>query len=650
MKYRPDIDGLRAIAVGSVVLYHLNEPWLPGGFVGVDVFFVISGYLITRLIHEELVATGDFSFRHFYLRRVRRLFPALFFTLLLTLTLGYQLFSPAHLTELSQSLVAAVLSVSNFFFWSVAGYFDSDSAMKPLLHTWSLSIEEQFYLIWPALLFWLFMRRKRGLIPAFIITMGVASLLFNIVFFAEQVRITSWFGTRDNQSVLDIHSTAFYMLPFRVFEFAIGAILVWMPNLGQAGRRYLAESSFGIGLVMIIYSAITFTSKTEFPSSAALLPCLGAALMMLAGPRHRLVTLVSNPVMVGLGLISYSLYLIHWPFIVFYCYWNYEALVWADFLLILLASVTAAWLMYRFVEQPFRRPRVDRSLPSPNRKFLFGTLGSALMLVMVSAHASISGGWPKRYPPDVLAQLSYQKGDYTEYFWHNLFRLERGFSGNGKPKVLVIGDSMAADFVNVLIEGGTGNELDLATIAIGENCKAVFPLSDSAYRAIFAGAAERCRKQHDKVLSQTELLAQADTIVLASYWWEVPLIQYVDTTAQYLAANSDAQIMVLGLKNQESNGIRFLSKHSLSAQIHKIRTPLHPHAGTINRLLQQNAAHYRYFDLVDRFCNTQGCQRVTEQGYVIVFDDAHFSEQGARFVGQGVDQAPWFHHLTTARQ
>jgi len=165
LAYRPDIDGLRAIAVLSVMFFHLEERALPGGFVGVDIFFVISGYLITKLIYSELQASGSFSFRNFYLRRLRRLFPALFATLLLSLLLASRLLAPADLVEFAQSLVTSILSISNLFFWSVAGYFDSDSSLKPLLHTWSLSIEEQFYFLWPALLVFLFHRKRALLVP-----------------------------------------------------------------------------------------------------------------------------------------------------------------------------------------------------------------------------------------------------------------------------------------------------------------------------------------------------------------------------------------------------------------------------------------------------------------------------------------------------
>ena len=649
LNYRPDIDGLRAIAVGSVVLYHLDKNLLSGGFVGVDIFFVISGYLITKLIYKELATTGDFSFSNFYLRRVRRLFPALFATLAACLLASYALFSPAFVVEFGKSLVAAIFSVSNFFFWSSSGYFDTQSAFKPLLHTWSLSIEEQFYLIWPALMVFLFSRKTNGLIPLFIGLMAVVSLGLNEWFFANQTTLNAWFGSGTDQSSFDVASTVFYLLPFRVFEFAIGAILVWLDGT-RYQRRYLGELSFAIGLAMVCYAITQFTDATQFPSTAALIPCVGAALMIFSGGTHRLAFIVDNRLLVGLGLISYSLYLVHWPLIVFYQYWNYVPLTPAEMSALVALSVILAYLMYRFIEQPFRRPKPAVAGTRPNRPFVLTAVVSTALIVVISSTAFASGGWLWRYPTEVLQQLKYQQGDYTEYFWNNVNRLADGFKDNGKPKVLIIGDSMAAGFSNALVAADAEQQLDIATIPIGHNCKAIFPLSNDQYQVIYGGAKEVCRAEHQKVLDKERLLKQADSIILASYWWEIPRLQYVPSTVAYLRSVSTAKVMVLGLKDQQSNGIWFLNKHSFSAQIHKIRTPLNAHAQAVNQLLKKSADDYHYFDLVDLFCDQRGCQRVTEDGYVIIFDGSHLSENGADFVAKNLPQTDWYKSLLSRKK
>src|SRR5688572_16591631 len=206
-RYRRDIDGLRAIAVMSVVLYHYAPGTFPGGFVGVDVFFVISGFLITRLIHDAVIA-NNFSFADFYLRRVRRLFPALLFTLLASTLAAILFLSPNHLTQYGGSLVSAIFSVSNFYFWRQSGYFDAAADTKPLLHTWSLSVEEQFYLVWPAVLVLLLTKTPRLPLLVVVGALGIAS-----VYLAER-----WLETDP--------SAAFFLAPARVIELASGAALV----------------------------------------------------------------------------------------------------------------------------------------------------------------------------------------------------------------------------------------------------------------------------------------------------------------------------------------------------------------------------------------------------------------------------------------
>lgn len=650
LKYRPDIDGLRAIAVGSVVLYHLDESLLSGGFVGVDIFFVISGYLITKLIIGEIVSSGDFSFKNFYLRRIRRLFPALFVTMLFCLCVGYFILSPTHLVELSQSLVSAIFSVSNIFFWSVAGYFDSDSSLKPLLHTWSLSVEEQFYLLWPLILLGLASLRRPRVIPAFIIIVGLLSLLLNEVFFAHQARITAWFGTEDNQAVLNVPSTVFYWLPFRVFEFAIGAILVW-PNRSLISRlskswRFSSEMIFGIGLAMVIWAIFGFDDKMEFPSSAALVPCVGAALIIFSGPSHQLSLILSNRLMVGVGLISYSLYLIHWPLIVFYRYWMGSDLTQIECVGLVLVALLVAFFMYRLVEQPFRKPKSSAGSSNPaNRPFLLGTLFAVIAIVSVSVNAVASKGWLWRYPADMVAQLSYKKGDYTEYFWANIHKFNRDFSRSDKPKVLVVGDSMAAGLMNVLVAGEAHKELDLVSLLVGENCKTMFGLTDQDYQAVYAGAKEICQREHNEILAKSQLFSEADTIILATYWWEEHNLKYIPSTVEYLQTLTAAKVKVLGLKVQQSDGIRFLSKHAFSPQVDKLRTPLNPKARRINQILKRQASNYDYFDLLGLFCNEQGCQRITKERYAIIFDGTHFSEHGARFVAAKLKYQPWFSEL-----
>lgn len=641
MNYRADIDGLRAVAVISVLLFHLNENFLPGGFVGVDIFFVISGYLITKLIVSELVSSQSFSFKTFYIRRVRRLFPAIFFTFSVSLLLAYSVFSPQHLASFGESVVYAITSLSNFLFWSQSSYFDQDNLFKPLLHTWSLSIEEQFYFIWPSLLFILYFYGKPKLVPFILIFVGAASLLLNLYFlFNGQDLLTFFLG--EGESSVDVRSTMFYLLPFRVFEFVIGALIFWLPASKNIYRR--DEILFLVGIGLIAYSLVFFDGETIFPYFNAVWPCLGAAMVIYSGPQHAFSILLRNKVMVGIGLISYSLYLIHWPFIVFYNYWKFDQLATIDYLLIGSTSLLAAMLMYRYVEQPFRKAKSD--VGHSNGPFLKVSLLLAIMLCVVSWNAYSSSGWLWRYPPQVKKQLEYKPGDYTEFFWTEMTAYQGGFSGNGKPKVFIVGDSMAADLVNALSAGGLTEQLDIATFKVMHQCRGLLPSPVEDYHA---GEKDRCLKEHRR-LENDSRLAQADAIILASYWWEAKFVDLLSATVVTLNENVSAKIFVAGIKDQPTNGIYFLTKNVYAPQIDKLRTPVPRNVYFMNRAMQRMPGTFTFFTLLDQFCEAEECQRVTPDRHIIIFDQSHMSPAGARFVGEKLPSVAWVKELLNTHE
>ena len=304
LRYRADIDGLRAIAVLPVVLFHFGFSTFAGGFVGVDVFFVISGFLITSLIVVE-IDESRFSIVRFYERRIRRIFPALFLVIIVTSIASAIILLPNDLKRYAKSVVAADWFFSNFEFWREAGYFDVDAHQKPLLHTWSLAVEEQFYLIFPPFLLLAarYLRRRYLLI---IMPIFVLSLTFSI-----------W-------AVYAKPSLAFYLTPSRMWEIMLGAWLALIP--WEAGKRFIPPSGYGLltllGIGMIAYGVFTFSANTPFPGAMALLPCGGAALVIFGGQNHPSMVsrLLATGPLVFVGKISYSLYLWHWPLIVLAAY------------------------------------------------------------------------------------------------------------------------------------------------------------------------------------------------------------------------------------------------------------------------------------------------------------------------------------------
>ncbi len=304
LAYRRDIDGLRAVAVLSVVFYHLGLPFDFNGFVGVDIFFVISGYLITGLINQEVVA-GKFSLLNFYLRRVKRILPALFVMVAVTTLFGILVMLPGDLKDLGKSAFAAVASLSNVYFWysEDTSYFARSSDLLPLLHTWSLGVEEQFYLFWPPLL-WL----------AYRLAGNVGTLTVTVAIFAGSLLLSQW--------LLDgSQSFSFFMLPTRAWELLTGSgvyFLIWRNRRNRLPGVFW-EAVAAIGLAAIVFSLFTATAGSPFPGFNALYPCLGSALLILSGAYHTtsVARVLSTSSFVAIGLVSYSLYLWHWPVLSF---------------------------------------------------------------------------------------------------------------------------------------------------------------------------------------------------------------------------------------------------------------------------------------------------------------------------------------------
>ena len=337
--YRPDIDGLRAVAVLAVVLFHADAAVLPGGFVGVDVFFVVSGFLIARLIEAECMA-GVFSFAGFYERRIRRLIPALAVVFAVSTGLALALLSPSQLEHFAGSLLAANLLGANIFFWRTSDYFAVAAEWQPLLHTWSLSVEEQFYLLFPLALVTLRRFGRRNLLAVLCAVACVS--LAAAVWGAVQAPVA-----------------AFYLLPTRAWELVLGALIALAP-LPRSRRRAGREATALTGLALIAAATLGVTGPAAAPLAAILLAAAGTALLVHAGGcgGHSVATMLAAPPLVALGLASYSLYLWHWPLLVF----ARHAAATRDLPPATTAAVVGLALLlalgsWRWVERPFRARR-----------------------------------------------------------------------------------------------------------------------------------------------------------------------------------------------------------------------------------------------------------------------------------------------------
>ncbi|MBS0274796.1 MAG: acyltransferase [Proteobacteria bacterium] len=383
LRYRPDVDGLRAVAVLAVVFYHCGFWQAPGGFVGVDIFFVISGFLITGIIHRE-TADGRFTVRHFYERRIRRIFPALFAMLAVATLAAWILLFPLDFEAYAKSLVATAFFAANFEFWREVGYFDLAASFKPLLHLWSIAVEEQFYLLFPAVL----LLTGTSSRPRLLAVIG-ALLLLSFAF-------SVWASEQSP-------STAFYLLPSRMWELMLGAIVAIAP-LPDLSRRWRDAVALA-GLFLIGWAIWTYDHWMPFPGVAAMAPCLGAALVIYAGRQTNIVAraLSAKPV-VFVGLISYSLYLWHWPVLVFTQIALNRALhPWEIYACIALCFGLAVFSWW-FIERPIRKHR------GLEWRALFGGAAAAMTVTALCGAAVASAkGVPQRLQPEIRKILAEER-------------------------------------------------------------------------------------------------------------------------------------------------------------------------------------------------------------------------------------------------
>ena len=396
--YRPDIDGLRAVAVLLVVFHHAFPPLLPGGFIGVDLFFVISGFLISTIIFQNL-EQGSFSFLDFYKRRVKRIFPALSLVLLASFACGWFVLLPADYKQLGKHIAAGAAFVSNFAFWSESGYFDSGSKLKPLLHLWSLGIEEQYYIFWP-LIAWFLWKRQVNLFKV-CVALFVVSFAINI-------------ATAKGNAV-----AAFYSPASRFWELLVGSMLAYM-KLHPLNWRQLAAGKFSTapraelqnpskannltawaGILLLAIGVYFINPERRFPGFWALFPTIAAFLLIKAGPKAWFnQNVLSNRLFVWVGLISFPLYLWHWPLLVF-AEIKLGTLDTATKLGLIVLSILLSWLTYRLVERPIR---FDKNLP----RISLILCGVLLATAILGGYTYQRNGFDFRFPKFIQALLHNQ--------------------------------------------------------------------------------------------------------------------------------------------------------------------------------------------------------------------------------------------------
>ncbi|MEO6186416.1 MAG: acyltransferase family protein, partial [Steroidobacteraceae bacterium] len=433
-QYRPEIDGLRAISVVAVILWHADVSAFAGGFVGVDEFFVISGYLITSIIRAGLSA-GQFSFANFYLRRARRILPALFLVCMASLPFAWLWLLPEQLTDFSRSLAAASLSLSNVYFWATSGYFDVVTALKPLVHTWSLSVEEQYYLLFPAFLWGCWKWARGWTIPLLTVAVIVSFALAD-------------YGAQRGAS------SAYYLLPGRGWELGLGALLAMAPDFRSRLPQILRVIFSAAGLGAIVAAVFLFDKSTPFPGRYALIPAGGAALLMgTIGPADRLCRLLGSRPLVAIGLMSYSLYIWHQPVLAFARQRMFQDPQGMALVALLLLTAALSYASWRWIEKPCRESGIV-----PTRRLLTACAGMTVVLVCAGGWTAWRQGYPARFPADtqtaVQRQIPTHDNGWCFYSVDTDASLQLGEAGQrcmlGAPTagrtVLLFGDSFAGQY------------------------------------------------------------------------------------------------------------------------------------------------------------------------------------------------------------
>lgn len=647
LEYRADIDGLRAIAILSVLLFHAGVDGFSGGFVGVDIFFVISGFLITATLVRE-IKEKRLSLLGFYERRFRRILPMAFFVILMCIIVGYFVLDSYHYKKLAESVFANNVFLSNIYFQGEVSYFDDPSELKPLLHTWTLAVEEQFYLIFPITLVLISYFRVSG-VRWLYMALAVSFML-------------SVYMTGNNSS------EAFYYVHSRAWQFLLGGVLAL--SFSSRSRNDRGTSLIaGVGLFLIVYSIVTFTEETRFPGPYAAIPSMGAAFIIYSGSNGSTFVsrLLSLQPFVFIGLISYSLYLWHWPIFVFFKFYNIIELgSWQKIGLIII-SVFLSFLSYRFIETPIRLRRVFESRHS----LFLGTAVITVVFVFTSVLLVKSEGLPQRYSSEGLLQIHAE--DHEGEHW---FDCERALLRNqetlctlgsiGEPEFLLWGDSHARAIASAISMSAARRGAS-GVLATRSACPPLDGIERPGRRTchIFNKGIHAYIADHPGI--RTVILAARWTISVESHRYKQEngmSIRLIDISDIENSGLSNALLFERGLRRTinkiQQQGIRVVLMRPIPEVGYDVPSALHAAVLTgrdvnaiiaptfpeyarrnanvtaiINRL--EHELHITTVNPASLLCDQDVCRVATDDGFALYRDDDHLSTYGSIYVSSIFD-------------
>lgn len=651
IKYRPEIDGLRAVAVLAVIFYHtefsINEiEFFQGGFIGVDIFFVISGYLITSIILKELIIKQNFSFKYFYERRVRRLIPALIFVILLTIPLAWIYLLPGSLIEFAESVLYSLGFSSNYYFYfSELDYFDVDGLYKPLLHTWSLAVEEQFYLVFPIFLVAIFKYLKNK-----ILTILILILLVNLflVQFSGNLKFSFPYVEKISDFKFEapsIYFYKFYFLNSRLWELLAGSVLAFLEikNIKKSESFFINQFFTIIGFLLILFSIFFYSSNLYYPSFYTAIPVVGTCLIIWFCNKDVIIfKLLSTKIFVFFGLISYSLYLWHYPLFAFKKINDfYESDIYRDigiFLILLILSV----ISYFFIEKPARNKNIN-------------FVNISLIIIVASSIAVISSvliiknnGYEERFTK-LSIHKNYQPDNRKLIEeWHKFSEINREKKNflNSKKKILIIGDSHAEDLLNVFVLN-----------------KDLFPKYDFMFKEYIFDFNNPVEFLKNKIVKSSD-------IIIVSYYFDKrfdmrsnndlkknidlnnalkELVDNVTKSNKKIILTSNTNVYpkisdytlidyVLNLKkNKQHNYFGYKKLYYNKRKVHSL--------SNINSILKRFSYtnNITFLNKEDYLCNliNEECDYLTPDGHKIFQDGSHYSINGAKYLGSKIFEIDW---------
>lgn len=615
MIYRKEIDGLRALAVIPVILYHAGFNWFSGGYIGVDIFFVISGYLITYIIISEL-KNNTFSIANFYERRAKRILPALFLLMLSLLPISFFIMTPYEIRQLLDEILYTTFFTSNFLFFSEAGYFEGPSELKILLHTWSLAIEEQFYILFPLFLMLTWKKNRKYIIP-----------LLKIVFILSLICCFYLYFRNPDAN--------FFLLPSRGWELLSGSFIsIYLFN--KYNSNVLPNTSYsnflsGAGFILIILSLIIIDSTTKFPGPITILPVLGTVLMILfTGEKTLLYKLLSNNLVVWIGLLSYSLYLWHQPILVIFRLVHGDHLEFNLTITALILSFIISYVSWKYFEIPLRHKKYSQ-------KKVFRLVGLS-MIFFSFVSLGFSYQIKNKYPGS-LSSTTNELAAYVVKKQKEIETQDINFPKNEKENLLIIGDSFSQDFINILFESSLEKNFNFASVYIPRICKNLNLEKSVLINLIDPVNREICnRASHYSDEKTQNLISRADKIILASLW-KIEDLEFINQSIHNIKKLTSGEIIVVGSKifhAKEYSNYNLFRRNTYKMtkqELGDMKFSLPAENIETNKVLSS----FNFIDLTKAYCEENQCTFVDNNNYLLSYDEDHLTQEGVNFIAKRIN-------------